>query len=78
MVEEIRSMISDRSLSERQRLALSMALRLALRGKHISSTRLPAVSTATQSFVKARELLDAGLSEIARSDGPDEPDPEEE
>jgi len=86
MVDELRALIADRNTSERQRVALQMAIRLSLRGKHLSSTRLPAVSNALQNFVKVREIMDdardrltAGLDQIAGAGGPEAPsDPDDE
>ncbi len=57
MEDEVRSMIADRNATERQRYALAMLLRMAARGRHISSRRLPAVTTAMQSFAKVGEIL---------------------
>lgn len=78
--ERVRAMIADRSASELDRKALELLLRVAMRGRHLSSTRMPAVTTATQHFVKAREQLEAGLGEIEASSFSGEPDelPEEE
>ena len=65
--ERVRAMIADRSASELDRKALELLIRVATRGRHLSSTRMPAVTTATQHFVKAREQLEAGLGEIEAS-----------
>jgi hypothetical protein len=59
MIEMVRAMIADRNTSEHQRLALTMLLRMAMRGRHISSTRLPAVSSAVQAFARVGEILRA-------------------
>jgi hypothetical protein len=78
MVEEVRAILADRNTSERQRLALEMLLRMAKRGRHLSSVRLPAVSTATQRFVNAREELQRGLDEIAAASATDLGPPDED
>lgn len=79
-------MLASRDTSDRQRVALTMLLRMAQRGRHISSVRLPAMGTAVQAFAKVGEILRAsnvaantemqkGLDALASS-GP-EPDDEE-
>jgi hypothetical protein len=86
--DRVRAMIADRNTSELDRRALEAVLRMAQRGRHISSSRMPAVSTAVQNFVAAREelalgrlsagqqRLQQGLEAIGRPTGP-EPDDEE-
>jgi hypothetical protein len=66
-IEEVRAMIADRNNSSRQRAALEMLLRVAQRGRHLSSTRLPSVITALQLLVKAQEALQEGLAGTGRS-----------
>ena len=89
MFERVRAMIADRNTSELDRRALEGTLRMATRGRHISSERIPAVSTAVQSFVAAREELargrvtagvkriEQGLAAIGQPTGP-EPDETED
>lgn len=77
-IERARAMIADRNTAELDRRALELLLRVALRGRHISDTRLPAVTTAVQHFAKAQEHLVEGMGEIARAAGPDEEEPSED
>lgn len=84
--ERIKAMIADRNTSELDRRALEAVLRMAQRGRHISSTRIPAVSTAVQSFVAAREELERGrvqasqqrLQQGLETIAADGPEPEED
>lgn len=56
-------MIADRNTPELDRRALEGLLLMAQRGKHISSTRLPAIADASQHFVKAREEIASGRTQ---------------
>jgi RNA:NAD 2'-phosphotransferase (TPT1/KptA family) len=78
MIERVRAMIADRNTHELDRRALEGILRMAQRGRHLSSTRLPAVSTAVQHFAKAQEHLSAGMGTIAAAPPLAEDDPEDE
>lgn len=85
MLDELRAMISDRNTPARQRQALEMAMRLALRGRHITSQRLPAVTSSVQDFVKAREILDdartrlnSGIDRISGASDPSLDPPDDE
>lgn len=67
MFERVRALISDRNTSELDRLALEGLLRMAQRGRHISSERFPAITTAVQSFIAAREALAHGKIEAGQA-----------
>lgn len=75
--ERVQALLADRGTSELDRRALELVLRVARRGRHISSSRMPAVNEAVQSFVRAREMLNTGLSKIA-DPVIEEPDPEDD
>lgn len=71
-------MVADRTRPEVERRALELTLRVALRGRRISSTHLPAVNDSIQHFVKAREHLTAGLDAASGFADHIDPDPDDE